>query len=114
MIESMGEQKAWEYAKMEINYQLLEKVISPTLGDEEHHVFYSKYFKKYDPLRRATNIYLRLDHSIAKTQEYVIAKIGEIPKDAIPVCRYCGNELRIDKRGGCSACGGPAGKKAYK
>ena len=27
MIESMGEQKAWEYAKMEINYQYKDLII---------------------------------------------------------------------------------------
>ena len=27
-------------------------------------------------------------------------------KDTTTTCSYCGNELHLDKRGGCSACGG--------
>ena len=107
--ESMGHDMVWKHAKKELAYQLLESVIAPTLGDEQYHVFHSKYFQDRDPMRRATNIYLKLDHSIAQRQEIRIAEITTIPLSAIPICRFCGNELHVDRRGGCSACGGPVG-----
>jgi hypothetical protein len=112
---SHGVDIPWEVIKKRLNQPILENIIEPTLGDEKYHVWSSKYMVD-DTFYGGKNYYIKVSHSIAEMQHVAIPVLEDVRFTSIPisareVCHYCGCVLTLDGRGGCRACGGPAGRR---
>lgn len=78
------------------------------IGDDLHHVL--KFDIMKDEQAEQIAYYLKIRHSVARMRTVTFAKMPDmdysIPFTAKKVCGFCGNIFVMDKRGGCSACGG--------
>ena len=101
----------WNYAKRNLMSQFMETIMPDMIGDGLHHVMKFDYVVRDLQDYQGKEYLMMCKHSVAKIQnitipDYRVSYMGYEYKSA---CRYCGNTLILDKRGGCSACGGPAG-----
>jgi hypothetical protein len=101
--------ECWKQARREMMYEFFNKLIEPIADDGAHHVFKVDTLREDDPSTMSVNYYLSIRHSIAQVQNIIMANFSSIPPTAVRACHWCGNVLALDKRGGCKACGGPAG-----
>jgi ribosomal protein L37E len=106
----------WAYAKRRLMSEFMENVMPDMIGDGLHHVMKFDYLVRDIPMGYGMKEYLMTcKHSVANVQRVIFAEIGAPSYAAVGgarykvACRYCGNTLILDKRGACSACGGPAG-----
>ena len=94
------------YVKRKLYAQLSDVLIPGIVDSGKFHVLKAEILRQddYDTI----NYYLKVRHSVAREQNISIPVFEDtiIPASAKPCCQWCGNELRLDKRGGCSACGG--------
>jgi hypothetical protein len=100
----------WSVIKRRMDIKVFDEFFAPLVGDGIYHVIRSQYRREERLEIDATEYYLVIDHALANVQQITIAEMVEIPKKAVPVCSACGNVLFLDKRGGCKACGHPAGE----
>lgn len=112
LAESLEQPGYFEKVKQRLSDIFYRDVVLPTIGDNLHHVFKTSILRDVDYLDYPgmVNFYLKVNHSVAQVQHFVLAEmLDPIPTSAREICRWCGNELKIDKRGGCKACGAPPG-----
>jgi hypothetical protein len=99
----------WEYIKRQLDEIMLRDVFAPMIGDGLYHVIKADYLKDDNYPIDAIIYYAKIHHTIAQIQNIVIPSMVNIPETARFICRWCGNVLKLDKRGGCMACGAPPG-----
>ena len=93
------------YVKRNLYAQASDLLIPGIVDSGKHHVLKAEIFRQDE--MDTINFYLKIHHSIAKEQHIILPVLDDIiPASAKPCCQWCGNELNLDKRGGCSACGG--------
>jgi hypothetical protein len=102
----------WEYIKRELIRRYMSELFPPMIGDGLHHVMKFDYYKSEPGPFDEVEYSLICRHSIAQMQNVTFYQAENIDRyiraaNLKPVCRFCGNTLKLDKRGGCSACGGP-------
>lgn len=106
---------AWERIKYQLMSHYMRDYLPAMIGDGNHHIMKFDYavlpcvdFGYTDDFMVEYRLYCL--HSIADTQHITIPVVSfeqELLKEgAKRACRWCGNVLVLDKRGGCSACGG--------
>ena len=95
----------------EFTRKFAEQILEPMIGDGMNHVLKTDLLRTDD--ENGVTIYLKCDHCVARFKDVVIKRLvweEDIPVMAVKVCRWCGSVLKLDARGGCTACGAPAGK----
>ena len=102
----------FQEVRRKFSHELTKNIVEPIIDDGLYHVIKADIMRDETPI--SVDFYMRLSHSIAKIRHYEIPEFNQlsarIPETAKLACRYCGNVLTLDKRGGCSACGAPAGR----
>lgn len=112
--EMLEQPHAFEAVKGRLSEEFFKNIILPTIGDKKYHVIKSDILRDNNLMFPGTvDFYLKISHSVAEIQHIVLAQLDPIPETARVVCRWCGNVLGLDKRGGCKACGAPPGKSRY-
>ena len=109
---------AWERIKRDLIHQYMTELFPPMIGDGLYHVMKFDYFTQETPERFGTIDYaLVCRHTTAIVRNVIIPEMPQV--DAYlrssgmkPACSFCGNTLILDSRGGCKACGAPAGGAA--
>jgi len=102
----------WDYIKKELDMMMSRDIYSQLVGDGLYHVIKADYLKDENCHPDIITYYARISHTVAQIRQVNIPSFVEyyqIPATAREVCRWCGNSIVLDKRGGCSACGGPGG-----
>ena len=104
----------WEHIKRELIHEFLCELFPQMIDDGRYHVMKFDYYKAENQHLDMVEYSLICRHSIAQSQTVIYYEADPIQayiKSAglKPVCSYCGDTLKLDKRGGCSGCGGPAG-----
>jgi hypothetical protein len=106
MLEKPG---MWEHVRQVLMSQYMRDFLPEMIGDGHHHVMKFDYAIIDDRFGfEGVEYRLYCRHSIAEVERVRIATFEEElrKENAKPACRWCGNILVLDKRGGCSACGG--------
>jgi hypothetical protein len=102
----------FQHVRRDFSRQLTEHFVEPMIDDGLYHVIRADIMR--DETFDAINFYLRVHHSVAQVRHVEFMQMDaqpvRIPETAKLACRYCGNVLNLDARGGCSACGAPAGR----
>jgi len=105
--------ECWEYVKHELVYKYMSDLFPRMIGDGLYHVMKFDFYKNEDFEFDYMQYDLICHHDIAQVQSIKLYETEQAINNYIhtaklkPACRYCGNTLKLDKRGGCSACGGP-------
>ena len=108
MVETGGDRFGWDFVKQKLDHQMARDFFVPLLGNSLINVVSSEYKQWYDAMLDENVFSLIVTYSIAKEQKVTILELvgQEVPVNAIPICKWCGQERHSDKRGGCAACGG--------
>ena len=111
MIEAGNDGRfGWDFIKQKLDWRMAREFFVPLLGNGLINVMSSEYKQWYDAGLEENVFSLIVTYSIAQEQKIRIMSYDPesvvIPKDAVPICKWCGQERHSDSRGGCAACGG--------
>ena len=110
MVEVDSDRFSWDFVKQKLDWQMAREFFVPLLGNDLINVMSSEYKQWYDAGLEENVFSLIVTYSIAQEQKVSIMiyepESVVIPKDAVPICKWCGQERHSDSRGGCAACGG--------
>ena len=111
MIEAGNDGRfGWDFIKQKLDWRMAREFFVPLLGNGLINVMSSEYKQWYDAGLEENVFSLIVTYSIAQEQKIRIMSYEPesvvIPKDAVPICKWCGQERHSDSRGGCAACGG--------
>lgn len=100
--------KYFEYIKERLTFECGRYLVPSIIDSGKHHVVKLDMYRVDNPAFDKIDFYIKGSHFYAKTHSIYIPVMEEfsLPATAKPCCRWCGNVLTLDSRGGCSACGG--------
>jgi len=109
-VEEHSQEKVWDFVRRDLNEKMARDFFMPLLGNEIINVFSSEYKTWRDHENMYLVFSLIVTYSIAQEQKIRIISYDPgsviVPKEAVPICKWCGQERHSDSRGGCAACGG--------
>ena len=111
MVENYGDW--WEHARHQLINQYMGEIFPEMIGDDKYHVMKFDYYRRECVGLDEIEIVLTCHHAIANQERIIIPVFDEFEftsQGFKKTCSHCGNVLTLDYRGGCVACGGPAGE----
>jgi len=109
-IEEHSQEKVWDFVRRDLNEKMARDFFMPLLGNEIINVFSSEYKTWRDYENMYLVFSLTITYSVANEQKFTVMEYSPgsviVPKEAVPICKWCGQERHSDSRGGCAACGG--------